>query len=116
MKVNIELDMTPEEARRRGFSLLDVTRWLCANPAAQVSLDSVKGAIAIGSDADLVIWNPDDLFTVDASALQHRHKITPYDSEPLSGVVQQTFLRGRKIYDVGQFTESPHGHMLLGRA
>jgi allantoinase len=111
--LQLRLPVIWTEARRRGFSLLDVTRWLCANPAQQASFDSRKGAIAIGKDADLVIWDPDVQFTVNAATLQHRHKITPYDREPLTGVVQQTFLRGRKIYDVGEFDESPVGQMLL---
>jgi allantoinase len=111
--LQLRLPVIWTEARRRGFSLLDVTKWLCANPAKQVSLESCKGAIAIGHDADLVIWNPDAQFTVSATSLQHRHKISPYNGEPLNGVVQKTFLRGQKIYDVGHFTESPSGHMLL---
>ena len=94
--LQLRLPVVWTEARRRGFSLLDVTKWLCANPAKQVSLESQKGAIAVGDDADIVIWNPDQQFTVDADTLHHRHKITPYDGETLSGVVQQTFLRGRK--------------------
>jgi allantoinase len=111
--LQLRLPVIWTEAQRRGFSLLDVTRWLSGNPAQQVSLASRKGSIAVGNDADLVIWNPDAQFTVAATTLHHRHKITPYNHEPLSGVVQKTFLRGRKIYDVGQFIESPPGHMLL---
>ena len=56
--LQLRLPVVWTEARRRGFSLLDVTRWLCANPAAQVSLQSQKGAIAVGNDADIVIWDP----------------------------------------------------------
>ena len=111
--LQLRLAVVWTEAARRGFSLLDMTRWLCANPAGQVSLDSRKGTIAPGSDADLVIWNPDAQFTVSAAALRHRHKISPYDGEPLKGVVQKTFLRGQKIYDDGHVVESPLGHMLL---
>jgi allantoinase len=111
--LQLRLPVIWTEAQRRGFSLLDVTRWLSGNPAQQVSLASRKGSIAVGNDADVVIWNPDAQFTVAATTLHHRHKITPYNHEPLSGVVQKTFLRGRKIYDVGQFIESPPGHMLL---
>ena len=110
--LQLRLPVVWTEARRRGFSLLDVTRWLCANPAAQVSLQPRRGAIAVGNDADIVIWNPDQQFVVDATLLHHRHKITPYDGETLSGVVQKTFLRGRKIYDGGLIDE-PHGHMIL---
>lgn len=89
------------EAQRRGFSLDQLTNWLCTNPARQVSLGARKGSIAVGCDADIVIWNPEREFTVDAAQLEHRHKITPYQGEHLNGVVEKTFLRGRKIYDEG---------------
>ena len=99
--LQLRLPVVWTEARRRGFSLREVTNWLCTNPARQVSLDSRKGAIAAGYDADVVIWDPDREFTVDAQQLEHRHKLTPYQGERLAGVVEKTFLRGRKIYDVG---------------
>jgi allantoinase len=111
--LQLRLPVIWTEARRRGFSLVDLGKWLCANPAEQVSLQTQKGALAAGHDADIVIWNPDQQFVVDAEELHHRHKITPYDSEELSGVVQKTFLRGRKIYDGGHFLGAPLGHLLL---
>jgi allantoinase len=114
--LQLRLPVIWTEAQRRGFSLLDLTRWLCANPAKQVSLESRKGSIAPGSDADLVIWNPDARFTVSATTLLHRHKISPYDGEPLKGVVQRTFLRGKKIYDDGSLNNAAMGHMLLRQA
>jgi allantoinase len=110
--LQLRLPVVWTEVRRRGFSLLDMTRWLCANPARQVSLQSRKGTIAVGHDADLVIWKPEEEFVVDAQSLHHRHKITPYAGETLSGVVQKTFLRGRNIYD-GTHLDKPWGHMLL---
>jgi allantoinase len=106
--LQLRLPVVWTEVRRREFSLLDMTRWLCANPARQVSLQSRKGTIAVGHDADLVIWKPEEEFVVDAQSLHHRHKITPYAGETLSGVVHKTFLRGRNIYD-----DVPRGHMLL---
>ena len=113
--LQLRLPVVWTEARRRGFSLEDVTRWLCANPARQVSFAPQKGSITAGSHADLVIWNPVAEFKVAASSLHHRHKITPYEGEVLNGVVQKTFLRGQKIYDAGHFTNRPLGHMLLGK-
>jgi allantoinase len=113
--LQLRLPVIWTEARRRGFSLLNLTEWLCTNPAKQVSLETRKGAIAPGNDADLVIWNPDAHFTVSAPTLLHRHKITPYDGDPLRGVVQKTFLRGQKIYDEGS-TKLPLGQMLLREA
>jgi len=111
--LQLRLPVIWTEAQRRGFSLLDIVRWLCANPAKQVRFDSRKGSIVVGNDADLVIWNPDAQFIVSAPTLHHRHKITPYNNEPLVGVVENTFLRGKKIYDDGIIIESPLGHMLL---
>jgi allantoinase len=111
--LQLRLPVVWTEARRRGFSLEDLTRWLCAHPARQVSFAPQKGSIAAGSHADIVIWNPDQEFKVAASSLHHRHKITPYEGEVLSGVVQKTFLRGQKIYDTGHFVDKPPGHMLL---
>lgn len=111
--LQLRLPVVWTDARRRGFSLLDVTGWLCAAPAAQVSLQSQKGSIAVGSDADIVVWDPDREFEVDATALRHRHKLTPYNGEKLRGVVQKTFLRGKKIYDEGHLDERARGHLLL---
>ena len=113
--LQLRLPIVWTEARHRGFTLHDVCDWLCANTAKQVSLESRKGAIAPGFDADIVIWNPDKEFVVDADTLHHRHKITPYAGEVLNGVVQTTFLRGKRVYDGGRF-DGPHGHMLLRQA
>jgi allantoinase len=110
--LQLRLPVTWTEARRRGFSLRELTTWLCTNPARQVSLASRKGRLAPGCDADIIIWNPDRDFVVDGKHLEHRHKLTPYHGESLQGVVEKTFLRGRKIYDEG-LTDSPLGHMLL---
>jgi len=111
--LQLRLPVVWTEARRRGFSLLDLVRWLCANPAAQVSLQTQKGSIAVGHDADIVIWNPNAEFLVDATTLQHRHQITPYNGESLHGVVQKTFLRGKKIYDEAHIFGTQLGEMLL---
>jgi len=111
--LQLRLPVVWTEARRRGFSLVDLARWVCGNPAFQVALSSRKGSIAAGNDADVVIWNPDEQFTVSPSTLHHRHKLTPYTGEVLSGVVHKTFLRGRQIYNEGEFMDLPLGHMLL---
>jgi allantoinase len=110
--LQLRLPIVWTEARRRGFALHDVAKWVCENPARQVKLDSRKGIIAAGHDADIVIWNPDAEFVVDAASLHHRHKITPYHGERLAGVVQKTFLRGKKIYD-GTVALRPTGALLL---
>jgi allantoinase len=110
--LQLRLPVVWTEAGRRGYSLQDLARWLCSAPAELVGLEGRKGLIAAGYDADLVIWNPAKQFRVEGDALHHRHKLTPYQGRILNGVVEKTFLRGRKIYDGGEFITEPRGLFL----
>jgi allantoinase len=101
------------ESKKRGYTLGDLAQWLCAAPARLVNLSDRKGLIAEGCDADLVVWNPKTEFEVTPDIIQHRHKLTPYAGKRLAGVVQQTFLRGKKIYDDGELIGAPAGNFLL---
>jgi len=88
------LPITWTNASRRGHTLSDLARWLCAAPARLARLDR-KGAIEVGRDADFVIWSPEESFVVDESTIEHRHKVTPYLGETLRGAVKGVWLRGR---------------------
>ncbi|HEV7796511.1 MAG TPA: allantoinase AllB [Pyrinomonadaceae bacterium] len=110
--LQLRLPVVWTEATRRGYSVEDLARWLCREPAKLVGLSSRKGLIEIGYDADLVVWNPAAQFKVEAEALHHRHKLTPYQGQVLHGVVEKTFLRGRKIYDNGEVIGEPRGKLL----
>jgi allantoinase len=110
--LQLRLPIVWTEGKRRGFALQEMARWLCSAPAELVGLSKKKGAIEVGKDADLVIWNPDKQFTVEGKTLHHRHKLTPYQGRVLEGVVEKTFLRGKKIYDGGEFIGEPQGLML----
>jgi allantoinase len=101
------------EARKRGFTVADLARWMCAAPARLAGLEGRKGAIAPGCDADLVSWDPEASFEVDAERLHHRHKLTPYAGRTLYGTVRWTLLDGGIIYDDGEFDGHPNGRLLL---
>jgi allantoinase len=45
--------------------------------------------------------------------IHHRYPITPYLGRSLRGVVEMTFLRGRMIYDRGEYQGTPSGQPLL---
>jgi allantoinase len=111
--LQLSLSIVWTEACRRGYSLSLLAKWLCAGPARLAGLQHKKGAIAIGHDADLVIWNPDARFQVDPAKLLHRHKLTPYADRELMGIVETTFLRGQKIFERGELLGSPTGRLLL---
>lgn len=96
--LQLSLPVVWTEARRRGVSLGQIAAWMCQAPAALAGLGRRKGGLDPGKDADLVCWNPDASFTVAAEDLRHRHKLTPYLGERLTGVVEWTMLRGEMIY------------------
>jgi allantoinase len=99
-------------ARERGLSIEHLARWLAENPARLAGLQHRKGAIEIGRDADLVVWDPDATTTVDAAALYHRHPVTPYHGARLHGRVQTTILRGEIVFDEGDVRGRPTGRLL----
>ena len=84
------------EARTRGRTLVDVVRWMASGPADVAGLPH-KGRIAVGADADLVVFAPEQTTVVDPARLLHRHPVTPYAGRELAGVVRRTLLRGRPI-------------------
>jgi allantoinase len=88
------------EAQRRGFDIADVIRWTASAPAALAGLDT--GSITAGRRADLAVWDPAAERVVDPDALYQRHPVTPYAGRSLRGVVRNTFVRGRMVYDDGK--------------
>ncbi len=113
--LQLRLPVMWTEARRRGYSFNHLAEWLAHAPARLAGLEQRKGSLDAGSDADLVIWNPEAEFTVEPSMIEHRHKLTPYAGRLLSGVVRKTFLRGQLIYDDGNFSSEPVGMMLSSK-
>jgi len=95
------------EARARGFTLVDVSRWMAARPG-ELARMARKGVLALGYDADLVIFAPDEAFVVDAARLLHKNPVTPYAGRALAGIVRGTWLRGVRV-DL----EVPHGRLLV---
>jgi allantoinase len=96
----------------RGIPLDHVVRWMTEAPARLAGLEN-KGSIAVGCDADLVVWDPDAESLIDAAALYHRHPVTPYAGMRLRGRVQTTLLRGRVAYHEDSFATVPHGRHVL---
>ena len=85
-------------ARARRVKPERVAEWMSAAPARLAGLQSRKGMLAAGYDADIIVWDPEARFVVDPTELLHRHKVTPYVGRELFGKVSATYVGGRRIF------------------
>ena len=92
-------------ASARGFGLEDVVRWMSTAPAELTRMRR-KGRIAVGYDADFCVFAPEETFVVDPDRLHHKQPLTAFAGRTLSGVVRETWLRGRPV------GAEPHGQLL----
>jgi allantoinase len=100
------------ELQKRGFGLRELTRWMSAAPAKLAGLDKRKGRLAVGYDADIVIFQPEKEFEVVTEIIEFKNKLTPYAGMNLRGVVEATYVRGTKVYENGKFSADPVGKLL----
>ena len=85
-------------ARTRGLKPERIAQWMSAAPARLAGLQTRKGALAAGYDADIVVWDPEARFVVEPAQLLHRHKLTPYAGRELFGRVTATYVGGKRIF------------------
>lgn len=86
-----------------------------SNPAKLFGLYPRKGVIALGSDADLAIWNPQREVTIHASALHDRAGYTPYEGRQLRGWPETVISRGRVVVQAGQLCVAPGSGRFIAR-
>jgi allantoinase len=98
--------------KRRSLGLERIAEWMAAGPARLAGLERKKGMLTAGADADFVVFDPDAQWTVTPEHLHFRHKISPYLGATLQGAVQETWLRGERIFSNGAFSGDPRGQEL----
>jgi allantoinase len=107
--LSLGLPVVWTKAVENGFGLAGVARWMAAQPAALAGIAARKGRIAPGFDADLVVFSPEETFTVSEGDLYFRHPVSPYAGERLRGRVLRTYLRGQLLFAEGRFVGEPAG-------
>jgi dihydroorotase-like cyclic amidohydrolase len=89
-----------EMLNKRGQSLERFVELSATNPAKVFSLYPQKGVIQVGSDADLVLYDPDRSWEVRGADMLHRNKWTPFDGKTVGASVMKTILRGKTVFDI----------------
>ena len=97
------------EGPRRGLSLPRVVELASANPARAFGLYPRKGTLAVGSDADLVVLDPERERTVTPEVLHSAQDFTPFAGMRVKGWPVATLLRGQVVYRDGQVIGRPEG-------
>ncbi|MEA3339684.1 MAG: amidohydrolase family protein [Chloroflexota bacterium] len=89
------------------ISVVRLVQVLCENPARIFGLYPKKGAIAVGSDADLVVFDPARAFTIRAENQHSNAGYTLYEGRNLLGWPEMTFQRGRRVLWRGEIVAEP---------
>ncbi|GIO08422.1 allantoinase [Brevibacillus reuszeri] len=97
---NVDL-MFDEAVKKRNVPITEFVRMIATKPAERFQLKS-KGEIAIFKDADIILVDPNQSYTVAVEDLYYRHKQSPYTGRTINCRVTKTFVRGQLVFDLQQ--------------
>ncbi|KVH89545.1 Metal-dependent hydrolase, composite domain-containing protein [Cynara cardunculus var. scolymus] len=108
------LPVTWSYGLKYGVTLERLVSWWSEKPAKLAGQD-MKGAIAIGKDADIVVWEPEEEFNLDENHHVHlKHpSISAYMGSRLAGKVLATFVNGNLVFDDGKHAPDACGTTIL---
>jgi allantoinase len=89
-----------------------IARLTAGAVAERFGLAPAKGLLEIGSDADLVLFDPAGATPVTKESLLYKHRLSPYVGRTLRGAVRRTILRGRTIAADGRVIGQPVGRLV----
>lgn len=104
-----------EGVARGRLTLERMVDLLATTPGRRFGL-TAKGAIEVGRDADLVIFDPAARRTVRAVDLHHTSDYTPYEGFVVKGAVRDVFVRGRAVIRDGAFVGTRGAGQFVERA
>jgi allantoinase len=97
-----------EAVHRHGMGLDAFARFSSTNAARIIGLYPRKGTIRPGSDADLVVWDLDTEWMIDAASQQFsKNPWSPFDGRRIRARVLRTIVRGQTVYADGEIQVQP---------
>lgn len=91
------------------ISIEQMCRFLSENPAKLYGMYPRKGLIAPGSDADIVVLDPEKETVISAKTHHYNMDYSPFEGMRQKGVVEKVFLRGQLVVDGGQLIREKEG-------
>lgn len=113
--LQVSLPVFADEAvNERGYTYSDVVDLMCTTPARTFGFPE-KGTLEPGTDADIVVFDPDASFTIDAADNYSNSTYSIYEGRTVRGAVEKTLLRGQTIAEDGELVGSPGDGNFLER-
>ena len=81
-------------------SLTDIVRLCCQKTAEQVGLSHRKGALKVGMDADVCVFDDSEVWTLSEGDMRWKNRCSPWEGHEFTGRVTETWLRGRKVFEL----------------
>ncbi|KHO00586.1 allantoinase [Metarhizium album ARSEF 1941] len=82
-------------------TITDIVRLCCQATAEQVGLSHRKGSIKVGMDADICVFDDAEVWTFSQGDMPWKNRCSPWEGHEFTGRVKETWLRGRRIYEMG---------------
>lgn len=91
---------------QRGFSYPFLVRTMSTNPARTFGMTG-KGSLTPGTDADVVLFDPSESYTITEDDLESKQDFTIYEGLEVTGRVTKTFVRGELVAEDGEVVADP---------
>jgi dihydropyrimidinase len=102
--------------RQGRISLNRMVELLCTSPAKLFGLYPRKGTLAVGSDADVVVFDPDKKLTISASTHHSRSDYNLYEGTEVEGSPEVVLLRGHVVVENDTLVAEPGSGQFIKRA
>ncbi|MEG2700278.1 MAG: amidohydrolase family protein, partial [Hungatella sp.] len=91
------------------LTIEQMCRLLSENPAKLYGAYPQKGCISVGSDADIVVWNPDAAWTLTKDNQVARVDYQAYEGFEVRGQAERVYLRGQLVVEDGHVVKEHTG-------